>query len=1012
MLWDECFTDSDIRRALENLPKDLHETYHRCLLRMDNNQTAVGHRVLAWICAAVKPFKSRQLLEALAIDRVTGSLNRDDMPQMLDVLRSCSNLIIRDENDQIILAHHSVRQFLSNYNDFTASFWRTYPYNYSSRDRSILDPGDFLKTLELELGRLCITHLSSPEYSRAVAAPSQAKTAIDVSQISGAVLSNFKLRPGKWLWTTPSKPKPLIISPHFRPKASVTPVNSRGLPDFFHFARDQWALLTRSMDETDPSWSQFKALALEPNLIYNIHPWRSIGISLDSHFSALLGWSINNNHLPLVEALIGSKNPRPRSDIFNLPLTSYESVLPMHFAAKHGAHGVFYRLISVCNAKKLDEQGRTPLHYACEMGHYQIMTTLLKIGTGPISLGDSHGRTAAALAAINGHHAVLRALLESDPKSRYRSDADGKTPLLLAATYDHPHCVAILINTVPWFDTDGNDVINQDAWLDSERKTALDIVLQKAVTLSGTTRSTERSSTKAEEILCNMLRYAKPSPAVAATAEMLIALGVSTKWLDSSGNAAIHHAARKGHEATVALLRDEATLLAKNSEGRLALHEAAAGGHNAIVSMTLLLGLWHLGLETTDKHLNNVLHLAARNGHTPCIEFLLQFNKIRPDAQNSQGATPLHLAAQGGHVTTVETLLKCSGINVNAGDINRETPLHYAARHRYVTTINSLLKCGGISVNARTINGETPLHLAAKGGYAITAETLLKCSGIEVNAHQDQGVTPLHLAAQSGHLATVEVLLKCSGIKVNAQNMKGETSLHLAAKGGRVTAVEALLKCSGINVNARTINGETPLHLAVQGGHYAAAEILIKHSEIDVNAGNSAHEVPLHLAATRGSHSTMRALLNHGNCDVNVPDRYQNTPLHYAVTTCAVDDARALLQGGAHVDGRNRGADTPLHQVVRNDRLADMTNLLLEHGADSKVLNSDREATLHLAAKAGSVENVRILLQARDIDTSAKNCDDKTAKTLALEYRNAKVIDLFNEYESRSRGSPRRKPST
>src|SRR5436305_7794422 len=113
-LWDHCKTEADIKKALANLPNDLNGTYERCLTRIAGQDKDIASKILRWVCVAAKPFKINQLREALAINTENGCLTRENLlPEQL-VLKCCSNILIRNYDDQVLLAHYSVRQFLVN----------------------------------------------------------------------------------------------------------------------------------------------------------------------------------------------------------------------------------------------------------------------------------------------------------------------------------------------------------------------------------------------------------------------------------------------------------------------------------------------------------------------------------------------------------------------------------------------------------------------------------------------------------------------------------------------------------------------------------------------------------------------------------------------------------------------------------------------------------------------------------------------------------------------------------
>ncbi|XP_063221674.1 uncharacterized protein LOC134530611 [Bacillus rossius redtenbacheri] len=96
-----------------------------------------------------------------------------------------------------------------------------------------------------------------------------------------------------------------------------------------------------------------------------------------------------------------------------------------------------------------------------------------------------------------------------------------------------------------------------------------------------------------------------------------------------------------------------------------------------------------------------------------------------------------------------------------------------------------------------------------------------------------------------------------------------------------------------------------------------------------------------------------------------IPDSDGNVELHYAVTEenvnlvrrqCMVICARKLS-----VDLKNDDGETPLHLAVRSGH-KQITQILLNHGADPCVKNSSGNTALHLAVLAGSGGSLRALL--------------------------------------------------
>ena len=133
--------------ALAHLPRDLGETYRRCVDRIASSRRVYAHKILTWTCAAPRLMRIEQMKEALAINPVSGKLDTTRIPTSSFVMRSCSNLVVLDELASCILpAHHSVRQFL---------------FNETRQSEGQLLSSFKYKEAELELGELCIAHIAS-----------------------------------------------------------------------------------------------------------------------------------------------------------------------------------------------------------------------------------------------------------------------------------------------------------------------------------------------------------------------------------------------------------------------------------------------------------------------------------------------------------------------------------------------------------------------------------------------------------------------------------------------------------------------------------------------------------------------------------------------------------------------------------------------------------------------------------------------------------------------------------
>ena len=125
----QCVTAVRIRKALNNLPKDLDATYERILLGINRDEEGdVVRRALEWLVAAFQPMQLSQFMESLSIDLGRRVLDYEFRPvhgpALLDALGS---LVAYDElTDIVILSHFSVKVCSVLRTICNLTFWQEY----------------------------------------------------------------------------------------------------------------------------------------------------------------------------------------------------------------------------------------------------------------------------------------------------------------------------------------------------------------------------------------------------------------------------------------------------------------------------------------------------------------------------------------------------------------------------------------------------------------------------------------------------------------------------------------------------------------------------------------------------------------------------------------------------------------------------------------------------------------------------------------------------------------------
>ncbi|XP_034550265.1 ankyrin repeat and SOCS box protein 9-like [Notolabrus celidotus] len=211
--------------------------------------------------------------------------------------------------------------------------------------------------------------------------------------------------------------------------------------------------------------------------------------------------------------------------------------------------------------------------------------------------------------------------------------------------------------------------------------------------------------------------------------------------------------------------------------------------------------------------------------------------------------------------------------------------------------------------------------------------------------------SPIHDAAFNGRLLALHRLI-AQGSSVNLSTLDQVTPLHGACMKGNMACARLLVE-NGANVNISTLDGQTPLSEACAGGHVTCVSLLLKHGAIPV--GNSQTSSPIHRAAAKGHSECIESLVQHG-ADVDHYTAQSGSSLHVACSNQQLGAVRKLLLLGAAVNNHVSG-DSALHIAARLS-CPELVSVLLDHGADGSLRNSEGKQPLDLAAPNSLVERL------------------------------------------------------
>ena len=193
-------------------------------------------------------------------------------------------------------------------------------------------------------------------------------------------------------------------------------------------------------------------------------------------------------------------------------------------------------------------------------------------------------------------------------------------------------------------------------------------------------------------------------------------------------------------------------------------------------------------------------------------------------------------------------------------------------------------------------------------------------------------------------------------LEFNLKELKDGFPLYYASLGGFYDLAEHLVGKHPEHINAQGGRMATPLVAALSGKHFEVAELLHRNSA-DVDVRDQYGGTILREACRAGVPDIAQWLLNHG-ADVNAQGDENWAPLIIAIYNGRLKEVQMLLEHNAdiRIQCRSGTGMTPLHAAANPDSRrdqADITQLLLDHGAIIDAENHEGRTPLQLALKNG-----------------------------------------------------------
>ncbi len=603
-----------------------------------------------------------------------------------------------------------------------------------------------------------------------------------------------------------------------------------------------------------------------------------------------------------------------------------------HIAVFQGDRKMVKRLFAFgAEFDLVDNQGRTPFHYAIDYNREKILTELLnRAKTLPPDL--------LHFAAEKGTPKTLNSVLKWGTGLNAPHPSTGETPLMTAIRADNVACAKALISQ-------GADLLvknrqGETAFLLAVQysKKTMQFLLQYNLPL--------QKNQEGQTALHLAVMQGEDE-----IVEILLQHGFDSLSLDNAGKTPIAYAKEKKFSDVSRLLQGKGKILEEEKRKIISalLEGSTTDFFNLIeqfpLNKPMLFSLPKEGRERLPLlHLIDVLQLTDETKR----EFFNKFanlDNVDLRVKNSEGETLLHRAGRQDKEFDLKGFKLKEADLRSPGDLGA-TPIHLFAMSASLERFKSILL--PIEQQKEKFSSKEPVYNKAF---------------LEIENYQ--GYTPLFPAILRNRKEIVTFLLD-QGVNPNHYTKDLMTPLGLAILENFLPLVQILVD-KGADIEAPIgINGDGPLHLAVRMGFEEIARWLL--GKVNRTQKNRKGEEAIHIAAAKGDENMLRLLHECRNTPGIALDKKNNTAAYFAAGSSSLEAMNFLIE--------------------RKYPLEPLTGKEFEEKQVSSI------APLHFAAQRGDVEMVSHLMQQKvNIDIPDKK--ETTVLRHATLSGNPEMLNIF-----------------
>lgn len=710
---------------------------------------------------------------------------------------------------------------------------------------------------------------------------------------------------------------------------------------------------------------------------------------------------------------------------------------PLHFAAITGNLHSFLILTKATKSLKiniLDKFGKTPLHYAVEYNHIDIVAFVIGMGGDLTIKCKLNGNTPLHYAAKNKNTVMYNFLLERGAdenllnlsnvsscdllngitrglRPRISSSCIQKVTSQLNTTASGWVSATIDLELAKKQTNNNNNDNTQENQQDNqpsqsnhrELKVKSPSISYKSSPFQKFMNVSRTSSLSPEKILTVTKNESNLCKAISKNdiesfSRCLSKQKKDLNFKDENGNTPLVLAVlSKNLQFVSDLLLAQANPNLNGENGINALCTAIEQDSKQCISLLLMHGANPNVTVGTES--DTVLKLATIRGDVKLVQQLLSFNAAVDSQEGVMGHSALYVAAQHGHVNVVRTLL-ANGASVNIiSKGNFLSPLHTACVAGHVECVKCLLEKNA-QVDLQTFQKCSALHLSVgRDRFQQTCSILLDYKA-DINAVDEDGNSPLHLACLIGCPKDAEILLsKNPPAKIDLRSKIGSLPIHNAAFSGNSDLI-SLLIAKKADISAVDGKNRTPLHITCIHGHFESTLLLNSRLIIQqkanqygiVNIKDNDNKIPLYYAIEK-NHVDIVALL----LGIKKEIRRQTIYSQSLSDSFNFQEDIGLLSSFYNM-AIDYDENTVFHKIISYELNHCVEVLLTKNINLTEITNSFNETALLYACKLGISSTVRLLLL-NNANYKIFSSNGSTALQLAIESNNIQTIKELLHYD-------------